>query len=133
MADGEDVDAIFCGQEAIQGDIACATFRDDQFTQVVRSGASDQWVALQYRGGIDDLFANRVGEVRSLLFEEFEYPFEISQRVFSEMHFWHVDHRAVRLVEPVLRLVSERAIGLGRFTALPAVRSRMYACTSSIA
>jgi len=133
MADGEDVDAIFCGQEAIQRDVTRVPFRDDEFAQVVRGWASDQWVALQYRGGIDDLFTHRAGEVRCFLFEEFEYPFEVGQCAFGEMHFWHGNQRVVRLVGRALSLVSVRTIDFGRFAGLPAVRASMYACTSSIA
>ena len=46
VADGEDVDAVVFGQVAIQGDIAGAALRDDEFAQVVRGGATDQRVAL---------------------------------------------------------------------------------------
>lgn len=86
MADGKDVDAIFCRQEAIQRHVTGTPFRDDEFAQVVRGGASDQGVALQYRGGIDDLFTNRDSEIRCFLFEELEYPFEVGQCLFCEMH-----------------------------------------------
>ncbi len=89
VTDGEYVDAIFCGQEAIQRDITRVSFRDDEFAQVVRGGASDQGVALQYRGGIDDFFACHYCKARCFLFEELEYPFEVGQRLFCEMHLGH--------------------------------------------
>ena len=133
VADGEDVDAVFGGQEAVQRNIAGMSFGDDEFAQVVRGGATDQGMTLQYRGGIDDFLTDNDGEVRCLLFEELEYPFEVGQRLFGEMHFWHGDHRAVRLAVLALGLVSVRATGLGRCAAFPEVRASMYACTSSIA
>ena len=50
MANGKDVDPIVGWQEAIQRNITRSSFRDNQFVQVVRGGASDQGVALQHRG-----------------------------------------------------------------------------------
>ena len=133
VADGEDVDAVFGRQESIQRHIAGAPFGDDEFAQVVRGGTTDQGMTLQYRGGIDDFFTDHHGEIRCFVFEELEYPFEVGQCLFGEMHFGHGGHRAVRLAVRALGLVSVRATGLGRFAAFPEVRARMYACTSSIA
>lgn len=138
VADGEDVDAIFCGQETVQCDVTGAPFRDNEFAQVVRGGTPNQRVALQYRRGIDDLFTGRDRKFRHFLFEELEYPFEVGQRLLCEIHLGHGNHRAVRLDVRDLFLVSvslvpARAIGLGRFAVLPEVRASMYVRTSSIA
>src|SRR3989338_7550728 len=76
VADGEDVDTVFCRQEAIHRHVTGTSFRNDEFAQVVRGRASDQGVALQYRGGIDDLFTGRDGEVQCFLFEKLGYTFE---------------------------------------------------------
>src|SRR3990167_5357512 len=56
---------VMAKSDLIQRHVTGTPFRDDEFAQVVRGGASDQGVALQYRGGIDELFTNRDGEVRS--------------------------------------------------------------------
>ena len=99
----------------------------------MRGGASDQGVALQYRGGFNDLFTNRDGKVRCFLFEELEYPFEVSQCLFGEINIGHGNQRVVRLAVRAFGFVSSRAMGWGRFAVFPEVRASMYACTSSIA
>ena len=50
MTDSKYFDAIFGRQKAIRRDVTRLPFRDNQFVQVVRGGASDQGVALQHRG-----------------------------------------------------------------------------------
>ena len=89
MPDSEDVHSVLFRQVAIQCNIACPPFRNHQFTQVT-NWPTDQWMALQYFGGINYLVGCLGGNGWCFSCEEVENSLKVGEGALAEIDRGHV-------------------------------------------
>lgn len=110
MPDGEEPDFVLWNQEAVQGDMACRTVRNDEFADVAVNSPTEQRVTGKTVDRRTDRLRTRHGCIRVLRPQILEGSLQVSERS---------------------RRVDYRRHGFGRSVVVPCARRAIQACTSS--